>query len=106
MGYEIKRNRKGQYQVIADGGIKVHDKETLTPDEIKKMLIQDAYFKFIEKAIEIDMTFPHGYYVNDKRVIKEDIGEAYHKWKLDSFKGDWNKNTEEKFNEIKKRLEL
>ena len=65
MGLDIKRNKAGLYKVkstISDEKLG----EYMTEDQIKKMLIERAYFKFVEEVIKIDLEFPSGYYINDK----------------------------------------
>lgn len=65
MGLEIKK--KGtKYQIkstISDG--RLHLKAWITEDEAKVVLIHERLHEFVEKVIEIDMSFPHKYRVND-----------------------------------------
>jgi hypothetical protein len=67
MGLDIKRNKQGLYNAkssISDES--VTGKGWITEDEFKKILIERAYFKFVEDVIKIDMEFPSGYGVNGK----------------------------------------
>lgn len=66
LGLDIKRNKEGLYSVkstISDESLG----KFMTEDELKKMLIERAYFKFVEEVIKIDLEFPSGYFINGKR---------------------------------------
>lgn len=76
MGIEIKKNDKGYQMKSSVSGEKLH-KGWITEDEVKKILIERAYWKFIEQAIEIDMEFPNDYTINDVRIWeKEKSGKS------------------------------
>lgn len=103
MGLDIKRNKAGLYKVkstISDEKLG----EYMTEDEIKKMLIERAYFKFVEEVIKIDLEFPSGYYINDKIQIVEDKHCAGGQFILTN----WNNENviEDKFKEICNRLQI
>lgn len=105
MGTEIKRNRKGLYQLKSTVSDEKLNDGWITEDEVKKILIEKAYFDFVEKAIRIDMEFPFGYHVNDKLQFgKENEHIAGGKFLIEN----WNKEDaiENKFREICKRLNI
>lgn len=108
MGLEIKRNDSGKFSLkstISDESYHPN-KDFISEEEAKIILINEAYFKFVEKVIEIDMTFPNHYMVNGKYSVdktKSNFGE----WMLKALKSD---NVDEiinnKFKEVKERLKL
>jgi hypothetical protein len=68
MGLDIKRNDNGLYQIhstISDE--KMHDENWITEHEVKKLLIERAFWNFVESMIKIDDDFPHGYMINNVR---------------------------------------
>ena len=70
MGLEVKRNRNKEYQLISGiSGEKLHDKDWVTEDEAKSVLIERMFAKFMEDVVKIDMQFPDNYTVNGK--VKE-----------------------------------
>jgi len=101
MGIEIKRNKKGEYSLkssISDESYHP-EKKWITEDAAKKLLIERAFYKFIEQAIEIDMTFPNGY-SDDKIKYNKNIPN-FHEWYLGILKSEeWGKKLYEKFNEV------
>ena len=103
MGLDIKRNNKGLYKVKSTISDEILGKD-MTEDEFKKMLIEGAYFKFIEETIKIDLEFPSGYRINDK--IQSVEGK--HCSGLDFLIKNWdNANViEDKFREICSRLDI
>jgi hypothetical protein len=104
MGLDIKRNRAGLYKVKSSISDEKLGKEWMTEDELKKILIERAYWKFITNAIEIDMEFPSGYYINNKRKIVEEKHSAGGEFILKN----WNKEDtiEKKYREICERLKI
>lgn len=103
MGLEIKRNKTGLYKVKSS----VSDEklgEFMTEDQLKKMLIERAYFKFIEDVIKIDFEFPSGYYINDKIQNVPDK----HCSGIQFILNNWNNENviEDKFKEICDRLKI
>lgn len=105
MGLDIKRNKKGEYSLTSTISDESYhpDKKWVTADEAKKMLIERAFYKFVEQAIEIDMTFPNGYHVNDKREFNDDIPN-FPEWYLSILRNDnYGKKLFEKFNELLKK---
>ena len=103
MGLDIKRNKAGLYKVkstISDEKLG----EYMTEDQMKKMLIERAYFKFVEEVIKIDLEFPSGYYINDKMQIVEDKHVSGSQFILTN----WNNENviEDKFKEICNRLQI
>lgn len=103
MALGIRRNKSGLYRVkstISDEKLG----EFITEDELKKMLIERAYFKFVEDVIKIDLEFPSGYYINDKIQCIESKHCSGTRFILDN----WNSDSviEDKFNEICTRLKI
>lgn len=103
MALDIRRNKSGLYRVkstISDEKLG----EFMTEDELKKMLIERAYFKFVEEVIKIDLEFPSGYYINGKKNFIDDKHCSGNRFILDN----WNSNNviEDKFKEICTRLEI
>lgn len=104
MGLDIKRNKKGLYKVKSSISDKsVSGKDWVTEDEFKKILIERAYFKFIEDTIKIDMEFPSGYGVNDKYQCIDGKHCAGSEWMIKN----WNDEAFiGKFKEICERLKI
>lgn len=105
MGLEIKRNKEGLYSVKSSiSGDLLHDDKWLTEDEIKKLLIEESFSNFIRNVVEIDMEFPNGYYINNKRKVIFDKHHAGKKFIIEN----WNKQEviENKFKEIIDRLNI
>ncbi len=104
MGLRVNKNGKNEYQLISTyNDSSWHpDKEWITEDEAKKLLINEAFIKFIERTIEIDMTFPWS--LGMKRILPK---EDYNQWILDAMRSDnCNEIVDNKFEEIYKRLNL
>lgn len=108
MGLKVNKNDNNEYQLISSVSDESYhpDKEWISEDEAKVILINKTIWKFIEDTIKIDMEFPSGYFVNDKYhrdstkpSFNEMLGEA-----LDS--EDCDKILGQKFKEIHKRLKL
>lgn len=108
MGLEIKRNSENKYSLTSTISDESYhpENEWVTEDEAKIILINEAYFKFVEKVIEIDMTFPNRYYVNGRYSIDE-TKPSFNEWMLTTLK---SKNVDEvintKFKEVTTRLNL
>lgn len=104
MGLDIKRNKAGLYKVKSSISDEQLGKEWMTEDELKKLLIERAYFKFIQNVIEIDLEFPSGYYINNKTKIIDEKHCAGGEFILKN----WNKGDtiEEKYKEICERLKI
>jgi hypothetical protein len=104
MGLDIKRNKKGLYKAnstISDES--VTGGGWVTEDEFKKMLIERAYFKFVEEVIKIDMEFPSGYGINDRH----EIIDGKHCAGLEFIIKNWNNGEiENKYKEICERLKI
>ena len=104
MGLDIKRNKAGLYKVKSTISDEQLGDGWMTEDELKKLLVERAYFKFVEDVIKIDMEFPSGYYINDKRKIVDDKYVAGSEFILKNWK---NGNAiEEKYREICERLKI
>ena len=104
MGIDIKRNKKGLYKAkstVSDEFLT--DKVWVTEDEFKKMLINRAYWRFVEDVIKIDMEFPSGYCVNNKHEFIEEKAGVGSKWMINN----WNdKSFISKYKEICERLKI
>ncbi len=108
MGLEIKRNDIGEYSLTSTISNESYhpEKEWITLDEAKKLLIEKAFYKFVEQAIEIDMSFPNNYFVNDKREYNKELTN-FLEWHLNILKDDeYGKKLFEKFNEVLKKLNM
>ena len=82
-------------------------KELISEDEVKKILIENAFWKFIEKTIEIDSCFPKDYYINGIKDYKSSSKSDFLRWWLDNAFGEnSDKIITEKFEEISNRLKL
>ena len=104
MGLDIKRNKKGLYKAkstVSDES--VTGGEWVTEDEFKKILIERAYFQFMQDVIKIDMEFPSGYGINDRHEIIDEKHCAGLQWMIKN----WNSFAIElKYKEICERLEI
>jgi len=79
MGLIVKRNRDKKYQLFHSASDEmIHDKEWLTEDEVKKILIEREFSVFMEKAVKVDMEFPNNYSVNGK--VKEFNSIKFLEW--------------------------
>ncbi|MFM2393081.1 MAG: hypothetical protein RLZZ546_1063 [Bacteroidota bacterium] len=108
MGLEIKRNKKGEYSLTSTVSDESYhpEKKWITEDEAKKLLIERAFYKFVEDAIQIDMTFPNRYTVNDKYHYDDKIPN-FNEWYLGILKDDnHGKKLFEKFNEVLKKHDM
>ncbi len=106
MGLQINRNEKGEYKLTSTiSGESYHPKkEWVSEDEAKKCLINNEFMRFIDKLIEIDMSFPNNYRVNDKMGDRQ---SDYNEWVLKaSGSADVNEVFEDKVKEIYERLKL
>jgi len=103
MGLDIKRNRKGLYKAKSSVSDESVTKDWVTEDEFKKILIEKAYYKFIEETIKIDMEFPSGYCVNDKYQCVDELHCAGSIWMLKNWNDEAFNN---KFKEICERLKI
>jgi len=110
MGLIIKKNKKGKYILKSSiSNESLHpDEKTISEIEAKKILINRAYLKFLDEIIEIDMTFPNGYYVNDKYYMDR-TKTSFNEWRLSLYKLDDNESDKiykEKVKEIINNLDI
>lgn len=106
MGLEIKQNKKGDFSLNSSISNESYhpDDKYISLNDAKKILIENAYYKFLHEAVRIHMEFPQGYMVNGKRVQNECIGSV---WLLNTMKTeDPDRTVYEKFLEISKELKL
>ena len=106
MGLEIKKNEDDLYQLTStNSGESYHpDKKWITEDEVKILLINEAFSNFVEKCIKIDMTFPNGYVIND--LYKHDKSKPdFNQWMLNFGLKD-SIHIKQKFEELYDRLKL
>lgn len=79
MGYSFTVNKKGKWQgVNSISDEKLLDKPG-TIEDVKKVLIEEKIWKFLEEMIKIEMEFPFQWTVNDKIVFDRD-GEMFAEW--------------------------
>lgn len=106
MGLEIKKNEKGKYQMKSSiSGEKSH-KGWITEDEVKKILIERAYRKFIEQTIEIDMEFPNHYNINDVCIWEKEKSGKANSFILQHLRNGTTDKIYEKGKEIIDRLKI
>lgn len=108
MGLNIKRNNKGLYKLMSTVSDESYhpDKEWIDENEVKKLLIHKALHQFIEKVIEIDMSFPVGYMVNGSYQV-DDTKPCFNRWFLDALNSDdVDGIINTKFSEIYNKLNL
>lgn len=66
------------------GGESYHpDKSWVTIDEAKRLLVEKAFYNFMDKALEISMDFPIKYNVNGRMFFDENQQPTYNKWYLE-----------------------
>lgn len=100
----LKIQRKNQLFKLTIGGEKIHDEEWITKEEVKVVLIERLFTRFIESAVEIDMDFLAHYYVNDQLEPYPDGGSSFVKWRLET--GCKSEPLYNKFEEIQQKLDL
>jgi hypothetical protein len=103
MGLDIKKNKQGLYQVKCSTSDELLNENWISEDDVKKILIERAYFKFIEEVIKIDFEFPSGYYINGKSIFN-DKHLSGSKFIINNWKDDDAIN--DKFKEICERLDI
>jgi hypothetical protein len=107
MGLIVKRSKKHKYQLSSSISDESHHptQQWITQDEAKKLLIERAFWKFVEQAIEIDMEFPTQYNVNDR--FCDDENPSCAEWMVKNAYGEGgNERVAEKFNELCKKHDL
>ena len=73
MGLKIKKNDKGEYQMISTiSDEKIHEGEWISEEKAKESLMTRSFFRFVDEIIAIDMDFPSGYTVDGKRESYKD----------------------------------
>jgi len=104
MGYQIKRNKKGEYKIISSTSDEPLCDGWISENEAKKILIENEYWKFVRESIQISMEFPNGYQINGKeKVAKGNEHMKGMRWIIDN----WNeKKFKTKFKEICKELDV
>ena len=105
MGLDIKKNRKGQYNMKSTiSGEQVHEEKWISEKEAFKELILRQWFNFVEESIKIYMEFPSGYHVNGERKIIKEKHCIGGRWIIDNWNDDEAIN--KKFGEICKELDI
>lgn len=103
MGLSLKK-KNNHYQIWCSiSSQKIHDKEWLTEDEAKAVIIERKFHKFMDEIIETDMEFPRDYYINDRHVVAKDK-PSFYKWRYCSDISDADYVA--KLREITKRLDI
>jgi hypothetical protein len=82
MGLEVKRHKgNGRYQLISTvSDERIHEKPWLTEDEAKKVLIERAFWRFIDDVNKIELDFPDTYRINDEP--PKNWGGQFNNWWL------------------------
>jgi len=102
MGVEIKRNKKGYKLINTVSDEEIND-GWIDEEQVKAILIKRELFNFMKKVIEIDLEFPSGYYINDKRQVIEEKHCAGGKFIINH----WDDGEiDKKFKETLKRLNV
>lgn len=106
MGLQIKRNKKGLYRLMSTINDKlITDVEWVDTQEAKNALIDQLFYDFIDKAIQVDIDFPNGYTVNGKLINIPD--STYWAWYTDKVNGGGNSDVyKKKMDEILNLLGL
>lgn len=105
MGLEFNKNKSGKYTVKSS-----FDDSTVLKNvsekEVKKHLILEKFWRFMDDAIEIDMQFPNKYIVNGKMHLCNTKG-SFSKWFTDNVdKENFSEIMYNKMNEIIKNLDI
>ena len=104
MGLVIKK-KDGKYKIKSSvSDERLHEKKWITEEEVKVVLIERAFWKFIQDAVQIDMDFLAHYHVNDKFVPYPEDKISFNKWWLDN--GCKYKPLYEKFKKMYQDLDL
>ena len=83
MGKEIKKNKDGLYKVKNTTSDEYYfDGKWVTEDEVKKLLIEERIWKFLESVAEVEIEFPLRWQINDKYVNKVEGKELFSGWWL------------------------
>jgi hypothetical protein len=108
MGLDITRNDEGLYRLISTVSDECYhpDKEWIDEDEVKRILIYNHFHKFVEKVIEIEMSFPNNYRVNDC-YQRDESKQDFNEWFLKALKSDdIDQIINDKFKEVYEKLKL
>ena len=97
--YNIKRNKHKQYKLITS--LSLSKSDWISENEVKSLLIDDAYLKFLENVKMIDIGFPNTYPINGK--IKEQNDFKYYEWLKENFKRE---DIEKEASKIFKKLKI
>lgn len=106
MGLIIKRNKDGLLSLkssISDESYHP-DKKWVTVREAKKIMIEKAFWEFVEKSIEYSMDFPNGYQVNGK--FERGKAKKFHEWYMEVLKTDNDQLFISEFNKALKENEV
>ncbi|MCK9417260.1 hypothetical protein M0Q97_11490 [Candidatus Dojkabacteria bacterium] len=103
MGLEIKKNKQGLYKLKSSVSDENLNDGWITEDEVKKILIEREFGRFMQNVIEIDMEFPSGYYINDKRKFINNKHASGGRFLLDHW---YDEEYYKKYNEIIDRLKI
>jgi hypothetical protein len=78
MAIKITENNQGLFKLINTlTGEILHDEEFIDENVVKRLFINRELWIFIKKVILIYLDFPTGYYINDKVVDGEKIGDKF-----------------------------
>jgi len=105
MGLQIKKTKAGKFTVTESVSDEVVIKNG-TEDDVKKYLFVKKIWKFYDDMIQVDMEFPHKYYVNGKIHIDE-TKENFLEWWIENCKKDgFGDMISDKMEVIIKKFEL
>lgn len=105
MGLNIKKHKNGKFTVIESVSDEVVVKNG-TEDDVKKYLLVKKIWKFYDDMIQIDMEFPHRYFINNKMHIDESKENFLEWWIANCDKEGFGNIIGEKMEIIIKKFEL
>jgi len=84
MALDITKNENGLYNVKSTiSNEQLHDSNFVGKEEVKRILINTEMWKLVDKILEIDYSFPNGYFINGKKTHKKGFYDYYQTFKND-----------------------
>jgi len=103
MGLIIKK-KDNKYKLKSSvSDERLHDKKWISEEEVKKVLINRAFWRFIQESVKIDMDFLAHYHVNGS-LVPYPKEKGFNKWWLDE--GCKYQPLYDKFKDLYKNLNL